>query len=332
MRKKFIAVLMISAMILTFAAPLSASAASSPALWSVTWARGYSSYNRVRLEWKQVANADGYRVYWAANGVRGNVVLKGRNTLKYTHVITDSRLLDRDITYVVYGVKLGTVNGKKNQVVKMSPHPCTIKASPIRLMTIRFTFAENRTLTSHEGTSTTKRFYEGDSYKARGYDQGRYVFPVGKLTYYVSRLSTYNAYIDDIDSDKTYWKRECEDFVNTIGITSNTDYLIWVNQYTQRLCIFKGYQGHWSMICGPWQVSTGKASTPTDTGKTRIYDKEYYGTPMYWNICQVFSIHGRLYSYGDLNWPKSNGCVRNTDDHALYIYNHCPIGTAVYIF
>ena len=136
MRKKFIAVLMISAMILTFAAPLSVSAASAPKVWSVTWARGYSSYNRVRLEWKQVSNADGYRIYWAANGVRGNVVLKGRNTLKYTHVITDRRLLDRDITYVVYAVRLGTVNGKKNQVVAMSPSPCTITAAPIRLMTI----------------------------------------------------------------------------------------------------------------------------------------------------------------------------------------------------
>ena len=328
MRRKIVALFMITAMLLVLA-PMDVFAASAAvsAPWSVTSAKGYASYNRVHVEWKPVSNADGYRVYWVANGVRGTVIIKGRNANKWTHYVTDSRLVDRNITYVIHAVKL---NG--DTITATSAHPCTIVSSPIRLMTIRFTFAENRTLTSHEGKSVTKRFYSGDSYKARGFNQGRYIFPVGNLTYYVSRLSTRNAYIDNIDTNKRYWKKEAEYFVNDIKISSNTDWLIWVNQYTQRLCIFRGGQGHWRLVAGPWQCSSGKASTPTDTGKTRIYDKEYYGTPMYWNICQVFSIHGRLSSYGNLDWPKSNGCVRNTDSHALYIYRSCPIGTAVYVF
>ena len=107
MRRKIIALFMITTMLLVFA-PMDVFAASAAvsAPWSVRSAKGYASYNRVHVEWTPVSNADGYRIYWAANGVKGNVLIKGRNAKKWTHYVTDSRLMDRNITYVIYAVKL----------------------------------------------------------------------------------------------------------------------------------------------------------------------------------------------------------------------------------
>ena len=96
--------------------------------------------------------------------------------------------------------------------------------------------------------------------------------------------------------------------------------------------IFSGSTGNWRLIAGPWSVSTGAPSTMTSTGVARIKQQDYYNDYLYyWSVVSWFSIHGRLPEW-PMGYPYSNGCVRNTDEHAGYVYYNCPIGTTVYVY
>ena len=199
-------------------------------------------------------------------------------------------------------------------------------------MQVQFTFSENRTLTSYTGGSVTTNFSRGYTTTCTGFENGRYQFYYQGRMYYVNRLSTTNQSIVSSAFDKTYSGTTATNYVNSLGISSSTNYLIWVNTYTQKMYIFYGSRGNWRLVQGPWVVSTGKPTTMTSTGLAQIRQKDYYDRNLYyWNVVSYFSIHGKV-SEWVLGYPRSDGCVRNTDDHASYVYYNCPIGTAVYVY
>ena len=300
---------------------------------NVTGFKSVQSYKSVVLKWNKVSNADGYLIVWTCGNSTGKIAVDGPNTTAYRHAVSEGK----HFQYSIYAVKTttpGHYSSKYNSKWKsQSATPAKVGGEAVRLMKNKIVFGEGRTLYSHTGGSVRHYFPYGFSTLTTGYDNGRYVFWYNGLQYMVSRLSISNSSAYYIKPSYTYGWGAAESTVNTAKLTSRTNYLIWVNQYTQKLYVFKrNSKGVWACVKGGWAISSGKPSTPTDTGVTRIKDKEYYGTPMYWNICSVFSIHGRLSSYGTLDWPKSNGCVRNANDHALWIYNNCPIGTTVWVY
>ena len=281
--------------------------------------KALSTRNAVILKWKKVARATGYVITWKQGSKTKKITIKNGKTTKYLVELPS----DTDYKFSIKATK-------KN--FKSSRKASTCTGAKLRTLLIRMHLNTSRTLTSHTANAVTTTFPEGFEFTAFGYAGGRYMFYYKGELYYVMRWSTSGHYVSGSDYDKTYSKAEAESFVNRTGVSSNTSYLIWTNTYTQKLYIFHGSKGNWELVEGPWSVSTGAPGSPTSTGLTRIKSKEGSndGLP-YWNICTEYSIHGK-HSGWDLGWPQSNGCIRNYNENAKWIYYNCPTGTAVYVF
>ena len=135
-------------------------------------------------------------------------------------------------------------------------------------------------------------------------------------------------------------------WVNAKGYASQTRYLIWVNRAYQRVNVFDGSAGSWTLIheflCG-----TGKPGSPTPVGEYTVwsYDKGWYHYD-YWCEPVVrfktgsgYAFHSRLWKPGHqtlqddrIGFPVSAGCVRMYDEDVQWLYDNIPIGTTVVVF
>ena len=156
----------------------------------------------------------------------------------------------------------------------------------------------------------------------------------------------WDCYIPDdtVTTDGTldYTKPTKEGFVDLRGYDSQTNYLIWISRYTQKVIVFQGKKGDWELI-RTFPCSTGANNTPTPKGtysissRTWRWDFSYY----YVNNVSVFNgghaFHSILISYngtvydGRVGIPLSHGCVRMLPDDCKYIYN-LPMGTRVVVY
>ena len=136
---------------------------------------------------------------------------------------------------------------------------------------------------------------------------------------------------------------EIETSINSLKVTSDTNYYINVDLSNQRVNIFTKSEEKWildrSFIC-----SSGKASTPTVKGNFTIQDKgpmfragsnticNYY-TRFYGNYLfhTVLLDNNENIQDGRLGTPLSHGCIRLAIDDAKYIYTTIPYGTSVSI-
>jgi hypothetical protein len=136
---------------------------------------------------------------------------------------------------------------------------------------------------------------------------------------------------------------ELESSMNSLKVTSDTDYYIYVDLSNQRVNIFRLSEGKWILhkcfIC-----SSGKSSTPTVKGNFKISDKgpmfragsnticNYY-TRFYGNYLfhTVLLDNNENIQDGRLGTPLSHGCIRLAIDDAKYIYSTIPYGTSVSI-
>lgn len=133
-----------------------------------------------------------------------------------------------------------------------------------------------------------------------------------------------------------------EGFVDLKGYDSKTNYLIWVSRYTQKVIVFQGSKGDWTVI-RTMDCSSGCNNTITPAGVFEIY----YRTPR-WNfgdyyVDQVSGFNGGHafhtvtykpeggYLDGRLGIPLSQGCVRLMPENAQYIYT-LPTGTRVVVY
>ena len=138
-----------------------------------------------------------------------------------------------------------------------------------------------------------------------------------------------------------------EYYVNKIrNCTSKTSYLIWVSLYTQRINIFYGSKGNWKLVrSGP--IASGRNDCPTPVEVVSILYKTWQW-PFEYYYCHHVSVfdeargfHSRPTRYDDdggglydstIGCPASAGCIRLMDEDCIYIYQHCPTTTAVYIY
>ncbi len=161
-------------------------------------------------------------------------------------------------------------------------------------------------------------------------------------------LPRWDCYIPDEEivtwnSDLDYSDAVKEGFVNLKNYSSKTDYLIWINRYTQRVIIFTGSKGEWK-VYKTFLCSSGANNTPTPQG---VYEIEaHYGT-WYFDYYMVYTatgfygdtaFHSTLYNFdgslydGRLGIPLSHGCIRMRDEDAKFIYDNMPFGTAVVVW
>ena len=312
--------------------------------------KSISSYLSVILSWRKAEGVDGYKIYWD-NGKKDGVIDVDADDTKYLFKISD---IDREkkYTFDIVTVK----NGVESEHV-------TVEDSAVQLMKLKVTLKVAKVLKNHdrpEGKYTIK-LKAGTNIETCGFTNGKYVFQKkvgGKLrTFHVMRIAVRNQKVQYIGAYKkskgwkivkpkiAYTKEEAEAFVNALGVKSNTQHLIWVNQYTQRLYVFKGKKGKWKLIeqCNKdeddgypgWPVASGKPTSPTSTGLTNIKQRTPGGGGKvpFWNVTSWFSIHGNSPGpWGPLGWPKSGACCRNTTPHAKWIYQNTKMHTAVYVY
>ena len=135
-----------------------------------------------------------------------------------------------------------------------------------------------------------------------------------------------------------------EYYVNQVRkCSSQTGYLIWVSLYTQRVNIFKGSKGNWKLVrSGP--IASGMNYCPTPVEDTKIlykvarwtYAKYYCHHVSVFDEARGFHSRPTAYSGGiysaTIGVPASAGCVRLLDEDCTYIYDNCPVNTAVHIY
>lgn len=318
--KKRLAAVLLAAMVVFVSGTIGAFADS---VGNVSNFKSWASYKSVVLTWTPVKGAQGYDISWKSTDgkIKGSKRISNGKTKRYVVGIAQANLY-KNLRFSIVAYK-GSVKSKK---------PATCAGMPVRTMQYKFTFRETRLLKSYTGGNYTQKFNRGYNMIATGYSAGRYQFIYKNRLYYVNRLSTTNVGYQYWSLQTRYNWTEAEQFINRLNIGSGTRYLIWVNTYSQKEYIFKGTRGNWKCIGGPWSVTTGACYTPTSNGLGRIQQKDpsQNGLP-YWSVVSDFSIHGKHASW-TVGKPGSNGCVRNTNDHAQWIYYNCGYGTSVYVY
>ncbi len=156
---------------------------------------------------------------------------------------------------------------------------------------------------------------------------------------------TYNGTAYTITNGKAVIDEERIMISKAQSYSSKTKYLILVDCSANRVGIFTGSQGNWTLKYY-WTCTTGKSSTPTPKGTYTIASKgKYFNGATYtcWYYTQFYGnylFHSVLYkkgsmtqiSDGRLGENLSHGCVRLDISNAKWIYDNIPTNTKVVIY
>lgn len=133
-----------------------------------------------------------------------------------------------------------------------------------------------------------------------------------------------------------------EGFVELRDYDSKTDYLIWISRYTQKVIVYQGSKGNWTVI-RTMDCSSGCNNTITPAGIYEIYYRtaRWHFGDYYVDMVSGFNgghaFHTVTYKpdggYLDsrLGEPRSQGCIRLMPENAAYIYG-LPVGTRVVVY
>ncbi len=133
--------------------------------------------------------------------------------------------------------------------------------------------------------------------------------------------------------------------INSLNITSNTDYLITVNLSNQKTYVYKNNNSQWQ-LSKTFPCSTGIASEATPCGSFTtkeqgewFFSEKYNQGGKYWTqITGDILFHSLPFSKDKktildhtLNTPSSHGCIRLKVEDAQWIYNNIPRDSKVII-
>ena len=322
--------------------------------------RKVSSYKTVVLKWDKVAGAAKY--YIKVNGEDyGNTT-----GLTLTHKVGSEKDIINLYNKGTGSKYSGNLNGKDRYTYTITAKDSngkvlaesTTTGDIVKTLYYKLTFKAGASLTSHSGGKVTIKVKKGAVVYARGFSDGKYIFDYkckdGKIrTFYTMKIRVKAALSKHITAIKSkrgkntqpaYTIEEAEQYANDRGIKkATTNYMIWVNLFSQKEYIFKKVSGKWRILTAngygltnkkmaALPVSTGKATMPTATGSTKINRKlnSQHGTPL-WNVTKYFSIHGVQKSWPKPGWPESGACARNQMPNAKWIYNNIPKYTRVFV-
>lgn len=136
-------------------------------------------------------------------------------------------------------------------------------------------------------------------------------------------------------------------FVNGNGYSSKTGYLLWANLHTQKVNVFTGSKGNWTLI-KTMRIGSGARGTSTPVGVTYITQKQGSGwTTSTYTVKPVmrfypgsgYAFHSVLYYSGTtkikdgrVGFPISHGCLRMLPADIQWLYNTIPVNTTVVIY
>ena len=337
----------------------------------------YPSHRAIAVEWTPVGDATSYEVY--RNGELLATV--GPESVAYDNDEIMAYYDDKDMPEQPDLPKYTYTVKAKSGDAEAAPSD-EVKGSSIQQEYVRITFKAKAKLTSHNTgiKNKTHTFNKGQTVYAHGYLLGKHQFyyninGVNYLFYtkYTRVKSPSGQYTKSIDYDT----RAAEYFVNfhknqdgSIGMGSSTNYMIWVNRYTQHLYVFERAhdsahpQKKWqictlkaskyntgktnggsdiynkkkgidrrSNVYNNWEVSTGRSSAPSPTGSYTIKKRTARkGGHKWWNFYHSeTAIHGKVKGTV-FGQPMSMGCIRNPDLNAEFIYFNIPKKSKVLVY
>ncbi len=276
------------------------------------------------LGWNDVKNADAYSIYRCESD--GSYTLIARSKTSDYHV--KHLKPGKKYRFVVRTVK-GGVESENSNIV-------TVTGKKINVNDVhgRYWVAKMKT------TMTVKDLKTGKKIKLK---KGTALFTTActnikitgilknghKIKIKGNKLKYSNLWVTK--SWKYYSKEQAEAFVNSKGYKSDTNWLIWVSQYTSSVHIFQGSRGKWvRKRIAPCVIGTLGHTTP---GEFKLIRRDpSHGKPgvlFSWNPEKNWghAFHCRIDSH--TTGPYSNGCVRLGDSDLVYLVNKCPLGTKV---
>lgn len=295
---------------------------------------GMDGDKSVILTWSKAARAQTYVIYrYNASKKKWEVVKKNVKTLTYT----DNKLKQgTTYKYRVAASNSGGVGAVSPTVsVKVKKTPGKVRTigykAVVKSRAPLFTAAKSKKKVRYlkKGTKVTTIDYANKRYAIKLSDGKTYWLSKDRLTFTASIWTT-----------KDYSTKTKEDFVNNKGYKSKTKHLIWVNQYTQRIVIYKGSKGKWKVVRSA-SCATGKHGSMTPKGtlyityrkKGRYYRTCYESPIVYFTTGNAFHSRIKWYSGGykdaTIGRPKSHGCVRLLQPEIDYIYKYCGKGTTI---
>lgn len=131
-------------------------------------------------------------------------------------------------------------------------------------------------------------------------------------------------------------------YVNSKGLSSQTDYLIWVSKSEYKVRVYSGHKGNWNLI-NSFTCAIGAPRTPTCEGTYRYYQSHerwdygsyYVGPIMRFN--RGYAIHSTLiYQNGTskddrVGMKLSLGCVRLHPQDINWLHSIIPLYTTIHI-
>ena len=296
--------------------------------------RAHPSYNAVILDWSKSSIVDHFVVY--KNGKKIATIKKGTHISKYNN---------KRVLYVVKGLE--EFKSYKFKVVayydkETKGESDSLKSQPVRPITYNLKIKENvpyGTLNRKNNKGPKSVSLKAvEIVKAVGFNGGKYVFEKDGAIFNIVKMRI-SSVTCTYSTKVTYDKISAESYVNRKGLKSPTGQLIWVSTYTQELYIFTGpknTKGKWTLK-EHWAVSTGKASSPTPGGNTFIKEvwkkiSDRHNLPWWTCFSSYNAFHGAFDSWvKKLGNPASGGCIRNTKEHAKWIYDNIKYKTTVLI-
>jgi hypothetical protein len=134
--------------------------------------------------------------------------------------------------------------------------------------------------------------------------------------------------------------RECaEKWINSQDVKSQTEWLLWCNKYGQRVYVFRGRKGAWSLQktckCGTGNIEYGDGSDQGVSFGWKIYDKQktYQGPRgiQKWNQ-HYTSEWGNSIHQGKTGEPSTHGCIALGETAAKWVFDNVPINSRVVVF
>lgn len=144
-------------------------------------------------------------------------------------------------------------------------------------------------------------------------------------------LKSFNIKHNAPYTTKDYTTEAKEDFVNNMKYGSDTNYLLFISIYANKVYLFKGSRGNWELQ-KTYKCCTGKATTRTPQGSFKLYKKAKrtaLGSKYVSYFQSKNAFHAQPPGSKSMSKPVSNGCIRLYKNDALYIYNNIPKGTRV---
>lgn len=317
----------LSALVLLPAATSMAAAANEPG--AVRNFRVASRSNRTLiLKWSKAKNADGYIIYrYSPNTGATKKLGKTTDILYETPKLTAGKTYSFKIksyrkikgkTY--YGPLSEAISGTVKKIDVSSIHPryynTTLKSDT------KITYLDTqKKKTLKKGTRLIAHSRSGSTVTATTTD-GRKVRVSGSSLSYGSL---------NVETSYYYTKAQMEAFVNSRGYTSDTDYLIWISQYTTCTAIFKGSRGEWKLVRRCASVVGKDGATPQRIFKLVHVGRAYGGPFLYIRYFpstrKGYGFHRRVSA--DKRGALSGGCIRLSNADLDYMHEYCPLGTTV---